>query len=373
MDEKYTVQTAMRWIVEQKGRDIFQNDLLINNMLSDLAREEERDRKKIRLALSSGAGNVFFKILQHSQNQLQISDIRLFQSNMEEYGFTPDFSVFVLNTFLYAVSMPPVPAMKDTPVIEQKETEQQKHTNSNPNSENAPPAVSTGMNQPIPVWEAGDIVSFGRYQQDAGINCVPREIEWIVLDVQENKALLLSKFGLISKPFDTSGKKDVSWETCTLRTWMNNDFFITAFNNEEQKSIVETEIESISYFKPHNDNISRRIVQKIQDKLFLLSLDEAKKYFHATDWHYSQLRVSPTDYAISCGAAKAVFKRTKEGRASMHWWTRVCAYEEGRYCPSATTINKIGVGSTLPVYDHSGACVRPALWVDMNSGIIHSI
>ena len=37
MEEKYTVRTAMKWIVDRQGREIYQNDMLLNNMLSDLA------------------------------------------------------------------------------------------------------------------------------------------------------------------------------------------------------------------------------------------------------------------------------------------------------------------------------------------------
>ena len=366
MDEKYTVQTAMKWIVEKKGRSVFQNEQLINNILSDLARDEENDRKKVRLALSSGAGNLFYKMLQRNQNQIQISDIRLFQSSMESYGFTPDFSDFVLNTFLYAVSMPAAPVSRKTTADEKQDAVNKNNIDSTPKKENTSSVVSNVVKQPIPVWNTGDVIKFGRYQQDAGNNCTAREIEWIVLDVQKDKALLLSRFGLIAKPFDTSGNKDVSWKTCTLRAWMNNEFFKTAFNAEEQESILETMIECVRNYS--QDNQYKKDVQIVQDHIFLLSGEEAWSYFGATDWHYSQLRTSPTDYAVSCGAAKAVFKRTKDGRATTHWWTRNCWYK-GYSSAEAYTINKIGVSSKLPVWYSTEACVRPAVWVDLKSNI----
>ena len=106
MEEKYTVQTAMRWIVEQQGREIFEKELLINSILADLAAEQEIERRKIRLALSSGAGKMFYRMLLHSDGNLHSQDIRMFRTNLVDYGFTREFADYVLNTFLFSVSMP---------------------------------------------------------------------------------------------------------------------------------------------------------------------------------------------------------------------------------------------------------------------------
>ena len=62
----------------------------------------------------------------------------------------------------------------------------------------------------------GSIVTFGRYEQDGDKENGPEEIEWVLLDVQDGKALLLSKYGLEAKPYNTE-YTDVTWETCTLR------------------------------------------------------------------------------------------------------------------------------------------------------------
>ena len=48
----------------------------------------------------------------------------------------------------------------------------------------------------------GNIVAFGRYEQDNDLTNGPEPIEWIVLDVvdgEKTKALLLSKYGLDAK------------------------------------------------------------------------------------------------------------------------------------------------------------------------------
>ena len=108
MEDKYTVQTAMRWIVEQQGREVFKKELIINSTLADLAAEQESERRKIRLALTSGAGSMFYGMLLHSNGSLQTQDVRRFRSNLVDYGFTQEFADYVLNVFLFSVSMPEI-------------------------------------------------------------------------------------------------------------------------------------------------------------------------------------------------------------------------------------------------------------------------
>ena len=88
--------------------------------------------------------------------------------------------------------------------------------------------------------KVGDIVTFGRYPQTAeGTDQTP--IEWIVLDYdeKENKALLLSKYGLDVKPYNTEWT-GITWEKCTLRTWLNGEFLNKAFSAGEQSAILMT-------------------------------------------------------------------------------------------------------------------------------------
>jgi len=105
MEEKYSVQTALRWIVQQYSRDIFQQELMVNSMLADLAKDQESERKKIRLAMSSGAGKMFYKILLQTDGNLQSQDVSKFRLTLAESGFTDEFVNYVVNTFLFSVSV----------------------------------------------------------------------------------------------------------------------------------------------------------------------------------------------------------------------------------------------------------------------------
>ena len=58
-------------------------------------------------------------------------------------------------------------------------------------------------------------------------------IEWIVLANDSNRAMLISRYGLDMRTYNTNWT-NVTWQTCTLRKWLNGDFLNTAFSDEEQ-------------------------------------------------------------------------------------------------------------------------------------------
>ena len=75
----------------------------------------------------------------------------------------------------------------------------------------------------------GSIVQYGSYEQDNVLSNGAEPIEWIVLDKQGNKVLLLSRCGLDAIPFHKR-LTSVTWAECSLRDWLNTTFFNTAFD-----------------------------------------------------------------------------------------------------------------------------------------------
>lgn len=125
--------------------------------------------------------------------------------------------------------------------------------------------------------EAGDVITFGTYEQDGNSNNGTEAIEWIVLKRDGDKALVISNYCLEQMPFNET-LKSVTWENCTLRKWMNSTFISEAFSNKEQSKILSTVIDNVG-----NDTT---------DKVFLLSESEATDYFESD----SDRRTTATDY-----------------------------------------------------------------------------
>ena len=212
-------------------------------------------------------------------------------------------------------------------------------------------------------WEtlvqSGRQITFGRYPQTAnGNDNTP--IEWLILDRDEQKILIVSKYGLDAQPY----KKDytsLTWETCTLRTWLNGTFYNKAFSSAEKAAILTTNVDNSKNQCYSGWNTSGG--NNTQDKVFLLSYAEANKYFGVTHDTTSNTksRVAPTAYAIAQGAYTHSSNKTADGTDAGWWWLR----SPGFYQSSAAGVRTDGSLNYYRVDDASGS-VRPALWVNLN-------
>lgn len=208
-------------------------------------------------------------------------------------------------------------------------------------------------------FEIGSYVTFGTYPQTAeGTDETP--IEWLVLAQDGDNVLLLSRYCLDSQRYNTS-YDDMTWEMCTLRTWLNDDFINCAFTSEEQSAILLTNVDNSSsqrYWSTDGGNDT-------QDKIFLLSYAEANEYLGVTfgDSSNIQSRVAPTAYAIAQGAYTSDDYKTADGEAAGAWWLR----SPGYYQDDASEVRCDGSLNSTRV-SHTFYCVRPALWVNLESG-----
>ena len=207
-----------------------------------------------------------------------------------------------------------------------------------------------------PYKTVGSYVTYGTYPQtEAGNDSTP--IEWLVLeyDAKNNKALLISRYGLDCQPYNSS-RTDVTWETCSLRTWLNGTFLNKAFSKAEQGAILTTEVDNsksqcYSGYSTNGGNNTK-------DKVFLLSYAEALKYFKNDEAR----KCAPTDYAIKQGTWTSSSYKV-DGRATCFWWLR----SPGSSSSSAAFVGCNGARSYFDV-DYSDGAVRPAFWLDL-SGI----
>ena len=137
----------------------------------------------------------------------------------------------------------------------------------------------------------GDIVNFGRYYigtEEDKEKILP--IEWKVLDVKSDKALLISRYILDNMRVNERWEP-TSWKTCTLRKWLNEDFYIFAFNHIERKEILLTE-----NINCQNEKFIGGNIENTFDKIFLLSTEEFEKYFDKEK--RSEIMTKGTHYAL---------------------------------------------------------------------------
>ncbi len=195
--------------------------------------------------------------------------------------------------------------------------------------------------------KVGDYVMFGAYEQDNNTSNGAENIEWLVLEKSDDKILVISRYALDCKPYNTE-YTSVTWESCSLRKWLNNDFINAAFSDE--KKLIPT----VTVSADKNPGYSTNPGNATQDQVFLLSITEANKYFSSD----SARQCEPTDYAVANGAY------INSDNGNCWWWLR---------SPGDDQSDAADVGGDGGVLEHgyyvfhSDAAVRPALWINLDS------
>jgi hypothetical protein len=196
---------------------------------------------------------------------------------------------------------------------------------------------------------SGDRVYFGSYEQDNNLANGTEPICWRVLEVTQDSILLLSEYGLESKNINDSFTS-MTWETCTLRKWLNSTFINKAFSVYEQSAIVASKITT-----PDNKEWGTKGGNDTIDKVFLLSVEEATNPdygFYNKFYQASQSRiVKNTEYAtVNDGY-------TNKTNGNTCWWLRT----PGSDGPFAAYFFTNGSGTYSYFVGRRNDAVRPAL------------
>lgn len=216
-------------------------------------------------------------------------------------------------------------------------------------------------------------MTFGSYEQDNDLDNGKEPIEWLVLEVKDGKAFLLAKYGLDVKAYDSNfsrrnsypGGYNAAWETCTLRTWLNDEFYNTAFTAKEQESIELTTVKN-------TDNATYGVDagNDTKDKVYLLSMDESIKYLgKAVNRKNLKAVTTPTKYTMAQGL---VMQEPNQWYGdNCDWWLRT----PGMCGDFASYIANDGILMDTGAYVDTGKCVtvRPVVWIDVATADVEKV
>ena len=227
-------------------------------------------------------------------------------------------------------------------------------------------------------YRNGNYVVFGSYEQDGNTANGPEPIEWEVLEERDGRMLLISRYILDSLPYNNE-HIDVTWETCTLRKWLNDDFYNTAFTSAEQDRI-----QSVTVSNPDNVYCGTDGGNDTNDKLFCLSVDEIRRYYVFNSWYdeyqygYCQdLITDMTPYVQEKGAyydtvtkenyndwglAQEGYSSDVIGQGCGWWWLRSPG-GSGFFACDVTYYGGEG-WNFYGVVDYALSGVRPALYIE---------
>lgn len=199
-------------------------------------------------------------------------------------------------------------------------------------------------------WEDDTTYHYFRYEP----------IRWRVLREENDTMFLFADLALDDIPFNVEFGP-VTWENSTSRYWLNNDFYQTAFNELEKRSILVT----------HNTNQPLPQFSDVdagsdtQDKLFLLTYgDISGDEGLANGFSVSSSKSNcPERNKASSTYAKARGVRTYEteyGDYACDWWIRTHGME------AYSAIAVFPGGSMTPLgsnNNHTDYGMSPAMWV----------
>ena len=192
--------------------------------------------------------------------------------------------------------------------------------------------------------------TFGSYEQDGDSSNGKEPIEWLVLDRDGDRVLLISKYALDYQsfmPFYEPVTEPYTWESCSLRRWLNGTFLNAAFSaDEQQRLLTTTVITSPGSLHRENGPVTT------EDRVFLLSNTEVYAYFAseaATAAEYTAYALSENPWPGSAATP---------GPAD--WWLRTTDgydHPDGVYADG-----RVGEGARA----YEGEYVRPAIWITVD-------
>ena len=190
----------------------------------------------------------------------------------------------------------------------------------------------------------GDYILFGSYEQDAQSSNGAEPLEWLVLDVQDGKALVITKH-IIDEMAYSDYVGGVQWNGCFLRKWLNDQFLNTTFSEAELK-VIPTVLMEIDMNENYKNDSSYQVWgtgDPTLDRVFLLSIEEYERYF--------------------LSASEAICTPV-ENVDHTSWWLRTRGKGQ-RY--AATVDAKTGKLSHAGEYVSDVHALRPAMWIDLTA------
>ena len=186
-------------------------------------------------------------------------------------------------------------------------------------------------------------------------------IKWKVLKNDGKTLFMVADEAIDCKDYNEE-YINITWENSTIRSWLNNSFYDTAFSSREQEAIVTQNVinEDNSFYGTEGGNDTR-------DKIYLLSIDEVtnEEYGFCSDYNTSSMsrRVKMNDY-VAARDILGIFRNIDEYGDNCWWWLRSPGYDSS----TATRIDYEGEVDCYGIYVHEYATeVCPALHVRLSS------
>lgn len=178
-------------------------------------------------------------------------------------------------------------------------------------------------------------------------------ISWTIIDrdAETGRAFIFCDLAIDSQQFQSgdvpSGLYKNNYEYSTIRTWLNETFYNTAFSELQKQFIVNTKVVNDAASAKNTSDIY--ICNNTQDNIFLLSVAEADQYLPRVVKKY------PTDYALAQGVSKY--------SGVIEWWLR--SPHPSQNPIKVRAVSDLGSTAYTNSPGSNDMGVLPALWIKL--------
>lgn len=199
--------------------------------------------------------------------------------------------------------------------------------------------------------KVGDKLVFGEY-------------EWVVLEVQENNALMLTEEIIELRDYHNKST-DITWKDCELRYYLNGEFY-NKFSEEDRTKIVET-----LNFNPGNSWYNVDGGEDTMDYIFILSIDEVARSFFGDRSRLLDYPGKNQRYWFQRKDENHTKRRANYLNSSWWWWIRtpgkhhrvaVYIHGDGNIGIQGNGVSKRNTNVIHHLANETRGGVRPALW-----------
>jgi len=185
--------------------------------------------------------------------------------------------------------------------------------------------------------------------------------DWLIMEKQEDKTLLLRKFVIQQNDFNLSDfyYEELRWENNPLRLWLN-DIYYNSFTAEDRERIILTRLENTPnpWYGIDGGNDT-------DDYIFSLSLWDVVKYFGDS----GLLAKGDPNGFFSKGKIKDQYNEARialdEMGKKQDWFLRTIGWETGEDLPINEFVS-VSEKGFLIVYGYGPSTytrLRPAMWI----------
>ena len=287
------ITSVLRFIIRKHGRKIFDEPKKALSIISDLAPDLQSERKLLNVCFSSAAFRTLANADASDDSELQISINKVRMALRDDLFLDSSLAEKAIGWVLDSLGLS--------------------------TTENDISFMNAER-----ILKKGDIIKLGDYYG---------KMNWIILDVESDMALVLCEKGIDCKKFnDRHGY--VKWSESSLKYWLNDTFFNKYFTTEEKKRIQKKDTHS---------------------KVFLLSLDEAEGF----------LPDNADRICLATARAEANGAYRDSHYKGCRWWLRTSG-KRGKDDSRACSVDCDGmifeIGANIT---DNGMCVRPAMWIKL--------